>query len=180
MFVWKQKFVFASCVFQHNQIYSLPVNFPFFQVLNCQTLWFTIQYIIYLIFYIVDIYITVQRQRPHSKTNECLYDIQQETSTLGSPAPPQPGQQDCQQNPGGVVVRPGANRKAEVQWPGQSSMRLWLDAKNWFIFTRSLKKRPLNYTHAFTMILLCFFSFLLEISIYIHVWFSIISFNFFI
>ena len=48
------------------------------------------------------------------------------------------------------------------------------------LFLFYIKKRFLNYTHAFTMILLCFFSFLLEISIYIHVWFSIISFNFFI
>ena len=67
-----------------------------------------------------------------------------------------------------MVVRPGANRKAEVQRPGQSSTKFRSDAKNWFIFILHLEK-ILELHTCFYNDFTCFF--LLEISIYIHVWF---------
>lgn len=51
---------------------------------------------------------------PYSAAYECLHDLQQAASGPGPPASPQPGQPDCQQDPGRVVVCPGAQGEAEV------------------------------------------------------------------
>lgn len=53
-------------------------------------------------------------ERPHPPSNECVHDLQQTPSCSGAPAPPQPGQSDGQQDPGGVVVRAGTQREAAV------------------------------------------------------------------
>lgn len=51
---------------------------------------------------------------PYSAAHECLHDLQQAAPGPGPPASPQPGQPDRQQDPGRVVVRPGAQGEAEV------------------------------------------------------------------
>lgn len=53
-------------------------------------------------------------ERPHPSSHECVHDLQQAPPSPGAPATSQPGQPDSQQDPGGVVVRSGAQREAAV------------------------------------------------------------------
>lgn len=55
---------------------------------------------------------------PHPAPDERLHDLQQKAPGFGAPKAPEPGQQDGQQDPGRVVVRPGGPREAAVPRPG--------------------------------------------------------------
>lgn len=61
---------------------------------------------------------TAAGKGPYPAAHECFHDLQQAAPGPGPPASPQPGQPDRQQNPGRVVVCPGAQGEAEVPRPG--------------------------------------------------------------
>lgn len=68
--------------------------------------------------------LTVAGEGPYPSAHECFHDLQQAAPGLGPSAPPQPGQPNCQQDPGRVVVCPGAQGEAEIPrsgLPGNSS-----------------------------------------------------------
>lgn len=67
---------------------------------------------------------------PHPPPHERIHDLQQTPPCPGAPATPQPGQPDSQQDPGGVVVRAGAQREAAVPrsgFPGSDSLSFFID-----------------------------------------------------
>lgn len=60
---------------------------------------------------------------PHPPTHERIHDLQQTPPGPGAPAASQPGQPHRQQDPGGVVVRSGAQREAAVPRSGLPGKR---------------------------------------------------------